>query len=379
VPLSSALQSCHPEPVEGTLPGENGIRKLVTGGEGGMLGTAMRRGEIRHWPFASKKLENFEVIEERHKQYRLFPHTDQLPVLSEIINQEFAAGLTTRLAATDARADGYRKLQLSEAAFVFCTCLNGARSDHLHVQPFYTPDMIAQIAIIQQITELAPEGNRHWFRQFRDKAFLPDFYLSGKHIVFSTHALERFGERTTIPSLNNVVQMWGELLRNPLFVLQLNGNELALTVGSAGTVAAMPFKETEDEMFILTTLGPKQINLLEPLEPPRQLHIHYGREFSPPPLNRVEVDGCVNVLLKYWREKKPPDNNAEREKTFRGTSWTHFVQLAQGILREKGYTDQTNVRFRNGLYGPSFESTCPTPLRPFPVEQPAVSSESASA
>src|SRR4051812_43638878 len=69
----------------------------------GIVSAMQRRGEVRHWPFESKYLRDFEVVEERRDGYRLFPHTEQLPLLSKAINHEFATGLTARLAKTDAR------------------------------------------------------------------------------------------------------------------------------------------------------------------------------------------------------------------------------------------------------------------------------------
>src|ERR1051326_1698760 len=78
------------------------------------------RGETRHWPFESKYLRDFEVVEECRNGLRLFPHTDQLPLLSKAIHREFEWGLTSRLANADHRADHWRKLQLRGAALAFC-------------------------------------------------------------------------------------------------------------------------------------------------------------------------------------------------------------------------------------------------------------------
>lgn len=106
---------------------------------------------VHAWTFESKYLRDFAVVEERHG-LRLYPATAQLPALSCAINREFESGLTTRLANTDARADWWRKLCLWRVAGSFCEYLNGARPDHLHVQPYYTRELLTQIAVVQQIT-----------------------------------------------------------------------------------------------------------------------------------------------------------------------------------------------------------------------------------
>ena len=176
--------------------------------------------------------------------------------------------------------------------------------------------------------------------------------------------------------INSLVQMWVEFLSNGLVALQLNGKGPALAMAAAGTVAVMPFEETADELFMLTTLGPNEIHLLEPLEPPRPLFIHYGKEFSAPILDRAEVDSVRERIAGSLAEQTPPRRYPEREKISRDVSWTFYVQTAQRILREEGYTDEnTTVAFRFGLYGPCID---PTPPRLFPAQASDVTAESAS-
>ena len=88
---------------------------------------------MKHIPFQSHYRENFEVVEERHGHVRLYPHTDQLPLLLRALNLEFLGGLPDRLARVDKRADGFRKIILRHAALMYCASLNAARPDRLTV------------------------------------------------------------------------------------------------------------------------------------------------------------------------------------------------------------------------------------------------------
>ena len=115
----------------------------------------MQRGGIRHWPFESKYLEKFEIVEEQRDGLRLFPHTEQLPLLSKAINQEFTAGLTTRLAATNESGDTYRKLELRSLAQHFCQMLNGARPDHL----LWQTNRVRQ-SCVRPVRRTRPDGHR---------------------------------------------------------------------------------------------------------------------------------------------------------------------------------------------------------------------------
>ena len=312
----------------------------------------MKRTVERFWPFESKYLRDFVVLEELQPGRRLFPRTDQLPLLSKAINREFMAGLTTRLAATDGRADPWRKLQLHTAAFAFSTFLNAARPDHLHVRPYYTPELVTQMAVVQHITEIEPDGNRYWFRYFRDDAFLPDIYLSGKRVLFSGHAIDRFGQRAVNVDCPAISTMHDEFLNAGVAALRLNGGQPALAFGTGGSLAVMPFTETDEEFFILTTLSPNEISKLEPLEPPRPLDLHYGPDYRPPATRTYWLDRTIGEFLEMWRTKKPLHDQREMQKNLESMSWTRLTQLAKRNVAKENICGETWIDFRDGVYGP---------------------------
>ncbi|MEI7733449.1 MAG: hypothetical protein WCO56_28015 [Verrucomicrobiota bacterium] len=150
---------------------------------------------MKHLPFQSVYRENFEVVEERRGNLRLYPHTDQLPQLSRALNLEFYGALPGRFARVDHRADGFRKVVLKNAALFFCSMINDTRPDDLRLYMLSTPEMVSKVTIVQQITEHTSQGPLHYFRFYSGTDFFPDIYLSGKKFFFSDHALQRFSSR----------------------------------------------------------------------------------------------------------------------------------------------------------------------------------------
>ena len=86
---------------------------------------------IKHVPFESIYRQEYEVVEEHRGNLRLYPHTDQLPIISRAINLEFYGALPNKVAHVDHRGDGFHKIILQEAALMFCAGVNGCRSDRL--------------------------------------------------------------------------------------------------------------------------------------------------------------------------------------------------------------------------------------------------------
>lgn len=314
----------------------------------------MNRGVARHWPLESVYLRDFEVLEERQHGRRLFPHTEQLPALSRAVDLEFYGGLPGRLAATDARGDSFRKLQLRELARGFCSVLNAARPDHLHVQPYYTPELVAQIGVVQQVSESGPGGMRHSFRQFRGQEFLPDIHLSGKRIVFSTHAIDRFGERAVTQYSHQVVELVRAFFFSVGAVLELNGTGPALAFRWGGSVAVMPFEETANEFFILTTLGVNEVRSLALLDPPRVLHLHYGAAYTPPATRNFDPSDEIAALVKRWREQAPLKRESPADwERLRQKRWFMLAPQVKTVLQAKGYTEATRMFFHDDLHGPN--------------------------
>lgn len=314
---------------------------------------------VRAWAFKSKYLRDFSMVDERQGGLHLFPATDQLPALSRALDEEFKAGLTTRLAATDGRADLWRKLYLWKVGCVFCTFINSERPDHLTIQPFVTPECVTQIAVVQHIRQSEAGGNRHWFRSFRGTAFLPDIYLAGKRVTFSSHAIERYGQRVLAYHAHPVNLLMSDFFQNVVTVLLLNDNRQALAIDAGGTVAVLPFEETATGFFILTMLSPHEVPHLAALIPRRRLHFHYGPDFTPPTVMRFDVDGLIQHLLECWRTKRLHDVPSPAMESIRKRTWTRAVQAVELMMRQRGLTEKTRMRFHDDVYGPTVLTDTP--------------------
>jgi len=320
---------------------------------------------VRAWPFESKYLRDFAVVEERRHGLRLFPATEQLPLLSSAINREFESGLTSRLASTDARGDMWRKLCLWKSANSFCQYLNSARPDHLHVQPYYTPELVTQVAVVQQVTRITRNGNQHWFRFFHGDAFLPDIYLAGKRVIFTTHAIDRFAERADDSNLHAVNRLLTDFFYAVPLILQLDGHSYAFAFPAGGTLAAMPFVFEGEELVCLTTLSPNEISSLAAPDPLVRSHFHYGPQ-RPTRLSRTnfKLDAHAEKVLKLWRDKIPCADMRETYDKLQHFTWTFHVQLTPKTLRNQGMTKDSSLEFYDDVYGPTVLTRTPKPPAP---------------
>jgi len=309
------------------------------------------KSSVRAWPFESKYLRDFAVVEEHRGDLRFLPATEQLPLLSKAIDEEFYAGLTPRLAATDARGDVLRKILLKEAAEGFCTILNGARPDHLHVQPFYTREGVTQLSILQQITKIEPQGNLHQFRQFRGETFLPNVYLSGKRLVFASHVFGRFDERAASFAGAAVVEFWDTFIGAVLAVMLVDGRPAFVLHWLRGLVA-WPFRETDEEFLVVTTLSANEINRLEPITPYRGVYFHYGPEFVPPAEDGMALV-CEDLLMR-WKHPAPLIQDFAKAPV--GGPWIKYCQIKAQGMAARGYGEGSRLYFRANIYGPGFHS-----------------------
>lgn len=308
---------------------------------------------IRHWPFASRYLRDFEVLEEHRDGQRFFPRTDQLPLLAKAIHREFEQGLTTRLANTDERADMWRKLQLQEAVRVFCTIINAARPDHLHVCPYYTPTLLARVAVVQHISQSCPEGLSHRFRFFAQDDFLPDVYLSGKPIGFASHAIERYAQRAVLTAFHPLTVFLNDFFESPKLAVRLGENRPALAFLTSDSMVAMPYKQIAGEYFFLTTLAPDQINTLTIPDPLPPMHLHYGAAYNPP-VPCVYRSDLIALVQQYWREKRrPKDGRAHQQQLLATMSFTGLVQQIDRVLRKNGCDKNTILLFQDDIHSPS--------------------------
>src|SRR3954465_9004205 len=102
---------------------------------------------MKHIPFQSIFRQEFEVVEQRQGNIRLYPHTSQLPILLRALNLEFYTALPDRIARVDHRGDGFHKIVLRHAALMFCSYLNGSRKDELRLFALPNPSLVTKVAI----------------------------------------------------------------------------------------------------------------------------------------------------------------------------------------------------------------------------------------
>jgi hypothetical protein len=116
-------------------------------------------------------------------------------------------------------------------------------------------------------------------------------------------------------------------------------------------MAALPFEETDEEFFILTTLIPDGRSTLARLEPPRSLYFHYGPT-CPPPANdgRFDMEAHIEELLKDWRNRTPPASSNNIEDMIRNVGWTRCVQALGRMHKDK---PPQQIVFHENVYGPT--------------------------
>lgn len=112
----------------------------------------------RHVNFDSVFRPNFEVVEERRGKVRLYPHTEQLPLLHRALDYEFKTALPDRIARTDKRGDGFHKNLMKHAGLIFCGIFNASRPDGLQLHSLPDWDLVTRLTIVQQATTETRRG-----------------------------------------------------------------------------------------------------------------------------------------------------------------------------------------------------------------------------
>jgi hypothetical protein len=303
---------------------------------------------MKHLPFQSIYRSDFEVVEERHGKVRLFPHTEQLPVLHRALNLEFLGALPGRIARVDHRADDFHKIILRTAALMYASAANASRPDELRLFQLLNPDRVAKVAIVQQITKDTRLGRCHRFRFYAGPDFFPEIYLSGKRVVFADHVLERFSKR--------VPHHVGEDLTDLLLTF-FGGAMIGLPVGPGrafilccdDSILAFPYKESEDEFFITTCLTTNEINSLGQELPPQAFNFHYGPAFTQPSIRHWIPTARMCEAHKCWNRKAPlpkPHVGLPDQRWARMASWM------RDIVERQGHGPGSRLAFVDNIPGP---------------------------
>ena len=229
----------------------------------------------RHIDFDCVFRPNFAVVEERRGKVRLYPHTEQLPLLHRALDYEFKTALPDRIARTDKRGDGFRKNLLKHAAIMFCNCFNAGRTDGLQLHALPDRDLVTRLTIVQQATTETRRGPLHRFKFYGGADFFEEIRLSGRRVAFTDHVLQRFCAR--VP--NNVGEDLSYLLLafygTPLIALPV-GPGLAFIVTYMDSILAFPFELEDGEIVLTTCLTINEMNSLERQLPPLAFNLHYG-------------------------------------------------------------------------------------------------------
>jgi len=316
---------------------------------------------MKHELFQSRYASNLAIVEERRGKLRLYPHTEQLPVIARSVKLELAGILPNRLAATDQRADPYRKVQLETVLSLYCLQQNRSRRD-VTLETWFTPELVTRIGVVQEIITEESAGNHHRFRMFHETDFVPDVYFSGKQIAFTTHALERFQARASECLIHRSVEVMRTLFTVPALVMRADGSP-ACVVPYGESFLAFPFEESATEFLFLTCLTPKQINRLEQMLPTRVLDPHYGPTYTPPANRMWDVDYQQQLHHNCWLDRRV-EEPAEPAPTTIADGWKVWrlaLRFLDKTMVEFGRGPGTSLEFRDGVYGPGFTYHKETP------------------
>jgi hypothetical protein len=309
---------------------------------------------MKHLPFQSIYRENFEVVEQRQGNVTLYPHTDQLPLLARALNLEFHGPLPGRLTRVDHRASGFLKLTRYFAAETFCNYVNASRPDRLLLFPLLTNDLVARMAVAQQITEHGELGRCHRFRLYAGADLSTEIHLSGKRIVFAEHVLQRFSSR--VP--NHVGTDLAALLLNfftlPIISLPINWGR-ALVISYGKSILAFPYKEKADEYFLTTCLTVNEINTLG--RTVQALNFHYGPHFTPPRYRHWTPTTWMKLLHTSWLDKIPPP--VPQVEPVEPGDWSEMAQRVQQVEDQRGHGPGSTFMFLDHVPGPAVWSYCP--------------------
>lgn len=313
--------------------------------------------EMKHAPFQSIYRPDFEVVEQRLGSQRLYPHTEQLPLLLRALNLEFYGALPPRVARTDHRGDGFNKLVLRNAAMMYCNHFNRTRADRLRLFDLPDASLVFKVAIVQQITEADPRGAAHRFRFYAGPDFFPEIRLSGRRLVFAEHVLQRFSKR--VPnSVGEDLSNFLEIFYGHAVISLPCGKGRAFIVSNLNSILAFPYREeTPGEYFITTCLTVNEINRLDYEMPPCTHNFHYENDYTSPALRHWLPPEELAELYECWRKKQPMLQRPVVKDNFQ---WDHkFGLMLRDAAVKQGEGPGSNIYFQDRIPGPHIASTKP--------------------
>lgn len=306
---------------------------------------------MKHLPFQSNYRQSFQVVEERRGDVSLYPHTEQLPLISRALNLEFYGALPDRIARTDHRGDMFRKMALSKGAHIFCSHIHRDRPDDILIFHYKTPELVSKVAIVQHIKESSPRGLTHRFRLFSGTEFLPDMHLNGRRIAFAGHVLERFCKRVPHRIGESLRDLFLSFFGGYMFRMPINAGH-GLVVPFLGSALTYTFKETPEEYFITTCLSVRETHGLKLEDPVQLVYLHYGPQFTPPTnFANWRAQPPAEELYRFWKEQSPVvryDQPPTAEDT-----WWRYARIITNITELDGYPEGARMEFLHQIHGPA--------------------------
>lgn len=258
----------------------------------------------KYVPFNSIYFPDFQVVEQRIENIRLFPHTDQLSKLLKALKYDFEKCLPDRICRVDHRAKDYMKLKKFAAARVFCSHFNRARTDGLRLFALTDRNLVPRISIVQQITEHTEMGPVCRFKFYGGDDFFQEVYVNGRQVSFAGHVIKRFSERVSNPIGTDLTNFLCSFFGSGLVVMECNKRP-AFVVGCAGSLLAFPVRLFESELFLPTCLTVKEINKLGLYLPPIAYSHTYDRPYRMPDIRNWNPLLAQITFLKVWEKKEP--------------------------------------------------------------------------
>lgn len=306
---------------------------------------------MKQVPFDSTLRPNFAVVEQRQGAVSYFPHTDQLPVLHRALNLDFRGALPSGIAKVNVTSDGWRKVLLGSAVEFFAHLVNGGRQDGLTLFRLHDRNLLAHIAVVQQVTENTRLGPCHRFKFYAGTDFAPEIYLSGKEIIFAQHALERFNERVPHIAGEALSAFLLHFLSGQFVAAPVNGGRAFLMpADNEGGFIAFPFKESESEFFITTCLTMKEIHDLVLELPTQGFNFHYDRPFTAPKVRHWNVVKRASDFCEAWDRKHVV---RFRARSIADKNWYRAASFLKKIMTDQGHGPGSQIYFLDDLPGPS--------------------------
>ncbi len=304
---------------------------------------------MKHVPFQSIYRVDFEVVEEREGRTTFYPHRSQLPLLLRALNLEFYGALPGRIGRVDVRADVINKIVLRRTALMFCSSVNGARTDQLRLFALLNPDFVTKVAIVQQITEHTHRGDCHRFCFYAGADFFPEIRLSGRRVVFADHVLQRFSTRVPNNVGTDLSMLLLTFFGSPCLALPV-GPGRAFIFPYQDSLLAFPFHESETEYFITTCLTINEMNSFSRELPPQALNPHYGNTFTRPQIRHWLPTKWMMDFHESWERKIPlPPPREELPKRF---NWHWVANWYPGHIRDSGHGPGSRLLFMDHVPGP---------------------------